>query len=79
MAARNDTSRRFAAIRHLARRGHKTDGKERLARIAELASGGGNPDAINRGPRQPDLAERLEKGQASRAPMVNDPKAEKEK
>lgn len=66
----DDTGRRINAVRRLMRSTSPHNRKARLAKIAEIAGGGGDLDACFRAPALPDLAERLAAGQASRSPIT---------
>jgi hypothetical protein len=76
--ADQETMRRLAAIRRLARQMPLKNADERLAKIAEVAAGKGDVAGIFRPDKQSNLAERLEAGLASRAPMPGDPPKPKE-
>lgn len=67
--ATQETMRRLAAIRRLARQMPLGTASERLNAIAEVASGKGDVEGVFKADVQNNLAERLEAGQASRSPV----------
>jgi hypothetical protein len=75
--AGQETMRRLAAIRKLARQMPLENCDERLAKIAEVASGKGDVEGYFKNV-QGNLAERLAAGQASVAPITDPRAAEKE-
>jgi hypothetical protein len=81
--ANQETMRRLAAIRRLARQMPLESVDKRLAQIAEVASGKGDVDGVFQSNVQDNLAERIAAAQASRSPMAGDkppePKEEPEK
>ena len=70
--------RRLAAIRTLARQMPLESADERLAIIADVASGKGDVEGHFKSNVQSNLHERLEAGIASRSPMPGDAKPKKE-
>lgn len=80
--AGQDTMRRLAAIRRLARQMPLANADERLAQIAEVAGGKGDVAGVFQANVQSNLAERLEAGIASRSPVTGvappEPKKEEE-
>ena len=68
-----DTMRRLAAIRRLARQMPLYNADERLGKIAEVASGKGDVAGVFQMKVGANLAERVAAGQASRSPMPGDP------
>jgi hypothetical protein len=68
--ATQETMRRLAAIRRLARQMPLENADKRLAQIAEVASGKGDVDGVFKTNVQNNLAERLEAGMASRSPAT---------
>jgi hypothetical protein len=71
--ATQETMRRLAAIRRLARQMPLESADRRLAQIAEVAGGNGDVDGVFQVKIGNDLAERLEAASASRSPMPGDP------
>ena len=76
--ANQETMRRLAAIRRLARQMPLETADKRLGQIAEVAGGKGDVDGVFKSNVQDNLAERIAAGQGSRSPMVGDPPPEKE-
>lgn len=76
MRSSQDTMKRLAAIRKLARQMPLDNAYERLVKIADVASGKLGADEVFATNQQTNLAERLEAAIASRAPMAGDPPPE---
>jgi hypothetical protein len=70
MTATQETMRRLAAIRRLARQMPLENADKRLEQIAEVASGKGDVDGVFKTNVQNNLAERLAAGMASRSPIT---------
>lgn len=78
--ADQETMRRLAAIRRLARQMPLENANERLGKIAEVAAGTGDVEGVFKSGVQDNLSERLIAGAASRSPMVGDkPQAQPKK
>ncbi len=77
-----ETMRRLAAVRRLARQMPLESAEDRLKAIADVASGKGDVAGYFKSNVQDNLAERLEAGQASRSPITGqepEKKPEKER